>query len=169
MATALFISKSDIVKKTSLSGSVDSNKFLQYVEVAQEIHVQNLLGTDLYDKISELIIAGTLENQYLALVKDYIRPILINYGMIEYLSFAQYEISNAGIYKHRVETSETASKEEVDYLIGKHRNYADYYSDRLIEFLCRKGTRQAFPEYYTNTEDDIRPDKQITYTPWNLR
>jgi len=169
MAKALFIKTSDIVKKTSLSGSVDSNKFLQYVEVAQEIHVQNLLGTDLYDKISSDIVGGTLSGDYKDLVDDYIKPILINYGMVEYLGFAQYEISNAGIYKHRIETSETASKEEVDYLVGKHKNYADYYSDRLIEYLCMNGTRDKFPEYYTNSGNDIKPDKQVTYTPWNLR
>ena len=64
MAKALFIKTEDIVKKTSLSGSVDSNKFLQFVEIAQEIHVQNLLGTDLYNRISSDIIASTLTGDY---------------------------------------------------------------------------------------------------------
>lgn len=169
MAKALFIKKDDIVKSTSLSGSVDSNKFLQYVEIAQEIHVQNLIGTDLYEKISADIIADTLAGDYEALVDNYIRPILIHYGMVEYLAFAAYSISNAGVYKHSIETSETVSKEEIDYLVGKHKSYADYYSNRLIDYLCTSGTKTRFPEYYTNTDDDIKPDKEVTYTPWNLR
>ena len=169
MAKALFIKTSDIVKKTSLSGSVDSNKFLQYVEIAQDIHIQNLLGTDLYDKISNDILSYSLVGDYKDLVDDYIKPILIQYGMVEYLGFAAYDISNAGIYKHRIETSDTASKDEVDYLVGKHKNYADYYSNRLIEYLCLSSTRTKFPEYFTNSDNDIHPDKQVTYTPWNLR
>jgi len=172
MATALFITKEDIVKNTSISGSVDSNKFLQYVQLAQEIHIQNLLGTDLYEKISSIIIdnGGNMpDSDYKNLVKDYIRPILIHYGMVEYLAFAPYSISNAGVYKHSIETSETASKEDVDYIASKHKNYADYYSNRLIEYLCTNGTKQRFPEYYTNTEDDVRPDKDVSYSPWNLR
>lgn len=169
MARALFIKKSDIVKNTSVSGSVDANKFLQYVEIAQEIHVQNLLGTDLYDKIYNYILAGNLTGDYENLVNEYLKPVLIHFAMVEYLAFASYSISNAGVYKHSIETSETASKEDVDYLAGKHKGYADYYSDRLIAYLCTNGTKSRFPEYYTNTEDDIRPDKEVTYSPWNLR
>ena len=89
--------------------------------------------------------------------------------MVEYLGFASYSISNAGIYKHRIETSETVPKEEVDYLVGKHKNYADYYSNRLIEYLCSNGTRNRYPEYYTNTNEDINPDQHVTYNSWNLR
>ena len=88
MATALFITKEDVVKNTSLSGSLDSDKFLQYVQIAQEIHVQNILGTDLYNKISTLIIdgSGTMpDGNYKDLVKEYIKPILIHFGMVEYL------------------------------------------------------------------------------------
>jgi len=172
MAKALFITTEDIVKGTSLSGSVDSNKFLQYVEIAQEIHVQNLLGTDLYEKIESLIIDNqglVPEGDYKNLLNEYIKPILIHYGMVEYLGFASYNISNAGVYKHRIETSETVPKEEVDYLVGKHKNYADYYSNRLVEYLCSRGTRGRFPEYYTNQDNDIEPDKHVTYTSWNLR
>lgn len=172
MATALFITKEDVVKNTSLSGSLDSDKFLQYVQIAQEIHVQNILGTDLYNKISTLIIDGNgtmPDGDYKNLVKEYIKPILIHFGMVEYLGFAPYTISNAGVYKHSIETSQTASKEDVDYLIGKHKNYADYYSNRIIEYLCTSGTKDRFPEYYTNSDNDIRPDKEVTYSPWNLR
>lgn len=172
MAKALFIKRDDVTKKTSLSGNVDSNKFLQYVEIAQEIHVQNLLGTDLYEKIESIIVDGNgvmPDDSYKDLVNNYIKPLLIQFGMVEYLSFAPYSISNAGVYKHSVETSDITSKEEIDFLISKHKGYADYYSNRLIDYLCTKGTRERFPEYYTNTEDDIHPDKEVAYTPWNLR
>lgn len=172
MAKALFIKRDDITKNTSLSGSVDSNKFLQFVQIAQEIHVQNLLGTSLYEKIETLIIDGNgviPDGDYKNLVNDYIKPLLIHFGMVEYLAFASYSISNAGIYKHSIETSETVSKEEIDLIVSKHKSYADYYSNRLIDYLCTSGTKDRYPEYYDNSEDDIYPDKQVTYTPWNLR
>ena len=56
MATALFIKRADLVRNTALSGNVDPDKFLQFIKLAQEIHVRNYLGTDLYDKISNDII-----------------------------------------------------------------------------------------------------------------
>ena len=67
MATALFIKREDIVRQTALGGNVDTDKFIQFIKIAQEIHIQNYLGTKLYDKISDDIIAGTLTGGYLTL------------------------------------------------------------------------------------------------------
>ena len=60
MATALFIRRDDLVRNTFLSGNVDTDKFIQFIKIAQEIHVQQYLGSKLYDRISTDIIAGTL-------------------------------------------------------------------------------------------------------------
>ena len=68
MATALFISRTDLVKNTIIDGNVDTDLFIQYVKISQEIHIQNYLGSKLYDKISADIIAGTLTGDYLTLV-----------------------------------------------------------------------------------------------------
>ena len=40
MATAIFIKRSDLIKNTALSGSIDTDKFIQFVKIAQEIHIQ---------------------------------------------------------------------------------------------------------------------------------
>lgn len=167
MATALFIKTTDIIKKTSMSGSVDSNKFLQFVELAQEIDLQPLLGTDLYDKISNDIVGGVLTGDYKTLVDEYIKPLLIQLGMVKYLPFAAYAIGNGGIYKHLPSDSDIVPKEEIDYLIQQHRDFASHYSDRLVEHLCYHA-RTKYPEYYTNNEDDIHPEDNTIYTTWNI-
>ncbi len=59
MAKALFIKRSDLVKNTALNSNVDTDKFIQFIDLAQEIHIQNYLGTDLYDKISADILSGS--------------------------------------------------------------------------------------------------------------
>ena len=122
MATALFIKRADLVKNTALNANVDTDKFIQFIKIAQEIHVRNYMGTDLYDKISADIIANTLTGDYLDLVNDYIQPMLIHYAMTEYLPFAAYSISNGGVFKHSSENSTIANKEEVDLLISKERD-----------------------------------------------
>ncbi len=58
MATALWIKREDLVRQTALGGNVDTDKFIQFIKIAQEIHIQNYTGTKLYDKISNDIIAG---------------------------------------------------------------------------------------------------------------
>ena len=46
MATALFIKRSDLIRSTILDGNVDTDDFIHYVKVAQEIHVKNYVGSN---------------------------------------------------------------------------------------------------------------------------
>ena len=166
MATALFIKRQDLVRNSILDGNVDTDKFIQYIKIAQEIHIRNYLGTDLYNKISSDIIAGTLSGDYLDLVNTYIQPMLIHYAMVDYLPFAAYQIKNGGVFKHRSENGESATKEEVDFLVQKERDIAEYYTRRFIDYMSFN--QESFPEYYTNSNDDIHPDTNATFNGWVL-
>ena len=166
MATALFIKREDLVRSTALGGNVDTDKFIQWIKVAQEIHIQNYLGTDLYNKISADIIAGTLAGNYLSLVNTYIQPMLIHFAMMEYLPFAAYTIANGGVYKHNSENSTSVEKSEVDFLVEKERKIAEYYTQRFVDYMSFN--QDLFPEYNSNTNNDIYPDKDIQRSGWVL-
>ena len=164
--TALFISRTDLVKNSLLDGNIDTDKFAQYIKIAQQIDVHNYLGTDLYNKISEDIIAGTLAGDYLFLLNEYIQPMLIHYAMMQYLPFASYSVKNGGVYKHSAENSESVTKEEIDYLVNKERNFAEYYTKRFIDYISFH--QDKFPEYNSNTNEDIQPDKNDLFNGWVL-
>ena len=170
MATALFISREDLVRNTLISGSLDVDKFIQFINIAQVIHVQNFTGTKLYDAISNMIINNTLTQaanpNYLKLVTDYIQPMLIQYAMVEYLPFAAYTVGNGGVYKHTSETSVSVDKLEVDYLIEKSRKSAEYYTERFTDYMIYN--QNLFPEYTTNNQSDVYPDYTVQNTGWNL-
>tara|TARA_R110000803_G_C11930393_1_gene315367 strand:+ start:396 stop:896 length:501 start_codon:yes stop_codon:yes gene_type:complete len=166
MATALFISRTDLVKNTILDGNVDTDKFIQFIKISQEIHIQNFIGTDLYNKISTEIVAGTLGGFYLTLVNKYIQPMLIHYAMSDYLPFAAYQVKNGGVYKHQSENSESVDKNEIDYLVNKQRDFAQYYTRRMIDYITFNTTN--FPEYNTNNNEDVYPDKDSLYQGWVL-
>ena len=166
MATALFISRTDLVKNTVIDGNTDTDSFIQFVKIAQEIHIQNYLGTKLYNRIASDIIADTLTGDYLTLVTDYIQPMLIHYAMVDYLPFAAYQVKSGGIFKHSSENAETVSKDEVDYLVQKEREFAEYYTRRFVDFICFDSSK--FPEYTQNTESDVYPDKDTNNSNWVL-
>lgn len=160
MAEALLITRKDIVKFTAMSGNVDTDKFIQYVKIAQDKHLENYLGTDLIDKLKQSVIDNDLEGDYLTLVNEWVKPVLIHWAMVEYLPFAAYSIANKGVFKHSSENAENASKDEVDYLLEKERGTAQYYTDRLIDHLSFNAGSK-YPEYYTNNNEDVNPDKDI--------
>jgi hypothetical protein len=166
MATALFISRTDLVKNTIVDGNVDTDKFIQFIKIAQEIHIQNYLGSKLYDKISLDIVNGTLAGDYLSLVSNYIQPMLIHFAMVEYLPFAAFQIKNGGVFKHTSENSESVTKNEVEFLVQKQRDFSEYYTRRFVDYICFNSTK--FPEYNTNQDSDIYPDKNTNPTNWVL-
>ena len=166
MAKALLISRTDVVKWTSMNGNIDTDKFIQYIAIAQDIHIQAMTGTDLLEKIQAEIIAGTLANPYLALLTDYIKPVLIHYAMVEYLPFSAYTIANKGVYKHGSENSETVSKDEVDFLMEKERKTAEYYKQRFIDYICQNNS--DFPEYTSNSGSDVYPSTDNNFSGWVL-
>lgn len=166
MAQALFVTREDIVKFTAMNGNVDTDKFIQFVKIAQDIHIQNYLGTKLFDKINDAIVAGTLANPYLALLKDYIKPMVIHFAMVEYLPFAAYTIANKGVFKHNSENSTNVEKNEIDFLIEKERDVAQSYTNRFIDYMCFN--QSLFPEYNANSNADVYPDKDANFTGWVL-
>jgi hypothetical protein len=167
MAEGLMITRADLVKFTSVNGNLDDDKFLQYIKIAQDIHIQNYLGTDLFDKIKSDIQGGTLTGDYLTLVTSYVKPMLIHWAMVEYLPFAAYTIANKGVFKHTSENATNVEKDEVDFLIEKERNLAQYYTDRFIDYMSINASSK-FPEYYTNDSQDVSPDRQADFGGWVL-
>lgn len=166
MATALFITTNDLKRNTIVDGNVDVDKFIQFIKIAQEIHIQNYLGGALYNKISDDIINENLTGDYLALVQDYIKDMLIHFAMVDYLPFSAYQIANGGVFKHNSENSVNATKNEIDYLVDKHRDFAQFYTRRFLDYMCFNSTK--FPEYTQNQNGEMYPDKDANFTGWVL-
>tara|TARA_R110000822_G_scaffold224995_2_gene357829 strand:- start:236 stop:745 length:510 start_codon:yes stop_codon:yes gene_type:complete len=169
MATVLFINRTDLVRNSIMDGNVDTDKFIQFIKLAQEIHIQNYLGTQLYDGLTAALVAGIdlpANARWKTLLDDYVVPMLIWFSQVDYIPFASYQIRNGGMYKHRSENSETVSKEEVDYLVEKARTNAEWYSRRFIDYMSFNET--LFPEYTSNSNDDIYPSYDATFNGWVL-
>jgi hypothetical protein len=166
MAEALLISRNDIVKFTALNGNIDTDNFIQWIKVAQDIHIQNYLGTNLLEKIKTDIINNTLANPYLSLLTTYVKPMLIHWAMVEYLPFSAYTIANKGVFKHTSENATSVEKNEVDFLVEKERMIAQNYTERFITYINFNNT--LFPEYSNNSNADMFPSTQNNFTGWYI-
>lgn len=167
MSKALFASRQDVIAKTPIGGVVDPDKLMQYIEIAQDIYIQPQLGTDLYDKLQDDIIGGTLSGDYLDLVDEYVKPMLIHFSAVEFLAYASYTVANGGVFKRTSENAQVVSKDELDFLIEKQRKVAKFYEDRFNDYMCHVSPT-TFPEYYTNSNGDIYPLRRTNYTNWIL-
>lgn len=165
---ALFINKTDLVKHTPLSGNMDLDKIIHFINIAQDIHVQTILGTNLYEKLQADVVGGTLTGDYEILVDTYIKPVLIQYSFMEFLPFAQYTLGNKGVFKKTSENGETPTVEEINKMKEATRDVANHYSRRLVDHL-RHYAHNRYPEYIeATTHDEMRPRKDITFGGWNI-
>lgn len=167
MATTLFITPNDLKQNTILNGNVDENLFLNFIKISQQMYIQNYLGTQLYNSITEKIQTNTLTGDYLDLVTEYIQPMLIHSAMVDYLPFANYQIRNGGVFKHRTDNSESTTKDELDLLVQKHRGFADFYCQRFVDYMGIFAS-QKFPEYWLNKNADMFPDTKPSSCNWVL-
>tara|TARA_R110000868_G_scaffold89466_3_gene249048 strand:- start:569 stop:1075 length:507 start_codon:yes stop_codon:yes gene_type:complete len=168
MATVLFINRTDLVRNSIIDGNVDSDKYMQFIKLAQEVHIQNYLGTQMYDALTVAIpnIDLPANARWKTLLDDYVVPMMIWFSQVEFIPFASYQLRNGGMMKHRSENSDTVSKEEVDFLVEKARTNAEWYSRRFIDFMAFNQT--TYPEYTSNVNDDIYPSYDATFNGWVL-
>lgn len=166
MAKVLLIKREDLIKFTQANGNIDSDKLMQHVAIAQDMHLQSYLGTDLLVKLQADIQADNLSGDYLDLVTDWIKPVLIHWTAVELIPYLAITMGNGGIYRHEPESGTPLDAEEIRSLTDLERKRAVYYTDRLIDFLSHNN--EKFPEYTSNTEEDVHPNKNSNYCTWNL-
>ena len=167
MSKALFITANELKKKSIIDGNVDEDKILQYIETAQDVHVQNYLGTRLYDKINDLLVAGTMgdvgNEAYDTLWKSYIKPMHIWFSQETYLPFAMFQVQNGGVYKHSSATGESVNLEEMRMMLQEVRHNAEHYTRRFISYI--KENKEDFIEYtHTDDDSDMIPDRDANFS-----
>jgi hypothetical protein len=170
MSYVLFISEDKLKDSTAINLNVDVNLLLPYVRQAQKLYVETKLGTDLNNKLKDLIVAGTVgavgNENYKTLLDDYIGDMLPNWALYHCIPFLRFKVENGNIYSKTSETGTALSTEEAQHLREEVRNTSEYYTERMIDYICNNNS--LFPEYNTNTGADVDPDRNAYYNGMNL-
>jgi len=170
MSYVLFISEAKLKSSTAINLSVDNQILLPYVRQAQKLYVETKLGTDLNNKLKDLITTGTVgavgNEAYKTLLDDYIGDMLPNWALYNCIPYLRFKVENGNIYSKTSETGNALSTEEAQHLREEVRNTAEYYTERMIDYICNNTS--SFPEYSTNTGADVDPDRNAYYNGMNL-
>lgn len=165
--TGLFISAKRLKDQTPLTGSVDDKLLVPMIKLAQDKHILTALGTDLYNELLDLIILNySMSTDQLTLVQEYIQPCLVQYSFAESLPTLRVRFVNHATTIMSSEQSTAASYEDLKPIINAAINNAQFYRQRLIDYLCDNST--LFPKYSTNTGADISPESRNYYTGINV-
>jgi hypothetical protein len=146
MATkALFISEDYVKENSVIDENVDVKLILPAIVQMQDMKLQTALGTHLFKDLNNKIVAGTLSADEVTLIEDYISPMLLKWVMFELTTVLLFKYRNKNVSKSNSENSFAIDTDEMNYLIGKWQNDAEWYEQRLIEYLCQEVAK--FPKY----------------------
>lgn len=149
MSKILLSSEKTIKEMTVLPDNLNGQVIQQSIIEAQEIYLQEIIGTQLLDKLCELVKDGSImddENEkYKTLLDKYIQPFICYRALAEIQYPLLLQNRNLGDVKTTDTNVGSASVNEVDKLINFYRNKASFFSNRLSKYLCKN--KVNYPEY----------------------
>ena len=170
MAYVLFISEEKLKDSSAINLNVDTTLLRPYILQSQKLYCETALGTDLNQKLKDLIVAGTVNDAgneaYATLLNDYIPEVLVSYSFYHAIPFLRFKIENGNIYSKTSETGTALSTEEAQHLREEIMNTGQYYRERLIDYI--RNNTASFPEYSTNTGADVSASTANYYAGMNL-
>ena len=160
----ILLTDNELSKNTLLSGNIDKDKLRQCILDAQAERLEVLLGEKLYEKICTEYDADTLDDEYLTLYTDYIKPFLIRQSALEYLKIGAFSVSNNGIFQPTSQNAQPISDAQLQVLKDEMSIKANAYADRMHRWLKQNN----LPEYECDSENIINPTEP-SIMPWYLK
>ncbi len=156
MARQLFISETFFKENSAVDENVDMKQINPTIYQCQIQHIQNVLGTKLYDKIISDIAASTLTGDYLTLVDDYCADALIYWVMYEVQIPLLFKFRDKNVSKKSSDNAFPISTKELSRIENRYKDKAEYFTKRISDYLC--ANESLYPEYNTEDEvDEVRP------------
>lgn len=140
----LLISESFLKENSNLSDNTWGKFCLPAIRESQDIHLQTILGTNLYQKILLDVSAGTISNQYKELLDDYIRWYLLYQTLSDIIDILDVKLANMGTIRSNDTYVVDITDEERQRLKQNYAYKAQFYGDRMVDYLL--SNKDSFPE-----------------------
>jgi len=162
----LLISEIKLKNFTNINKNVDQDVLKAEVQIAQDIDLQTLLGTKFYNHLLSQVSAtgNTFNPEEKILVDNYIQPMLIQQAYFQAIPSLMYRTMNRGIVEGTMESATSVDIETMKYLRNIQKSRADFYIQRLIDYLNIGKGNGKFPDYVSqSTRDGMIPDRRQMY------
>lgn len=144
----LLINEDYIKNNTNIDDNLSGGYLLPAIKIAQNMEVEQVLGTSLLYSIQSKILDNSIENveneKYKELLDVYLQDFLAYASIKHIIMNVSTKIANAGAMKTDDEKMYGADNNEKNELINYYSNIADYYKYRTQLYLVQNF--KQFPE-----------------------
>ena len=149
MTTVQLISEAKIREFTDMNNNVDSKLIVNAIRESQDIDLQRLLGTLLYDKILSDVQSNTLTGAYQSLVDDYIQNFLLYATYYYTLEYIYMRPRNNGLLTPTGgDNSESVDRSMYNVKRQSVQNKREFYAEKLTDYLIEN--QNTYPEISQN-------------------
>ena len=135
----LLISEDYIKSITNISDNLANDYLLPSIKLAQDIDLESTIGTQLLEKLQELVFDNDISNQensnYKLLLDKYIQPYLAYCTIKHIVPTVAYKIVNQGVVRTDDEKSYNVTSNEVDKTADYYNHLSNTFKKRLQLFL----------------------------------
>lgn len=154
----VLLTNEDFIKSISnISDNISGKFLLPAILESQNEDLRGVIGTDLLNKLIDLIDSNEIgrdENAHYALLIDKCQYFLAYSAISKMVLLTSYKLSNFGVSTSNDEHINNPSFNEILAMKDLYINKADYYKYQLQLFLLENTTK--YPELNTNTCNSIR-------------
>lgn len=162
MADVLFISEQFLTDNTVINSNTEFKQLRPTIIAAQDMQIQQAIGSPMMEELKTQITTSTLTAANTTLLVDYIQKALLYWVMYEAPLVLSYKYANKGIVKHDSDNAQPASMNEMNFLAKKYKDKAEWYTDRITDFLCANVL--DYPTYAGSVPDGGIHPRQNEYT-----
>lgn len=161
MARVYLISTTYLKSHTPINNNVTDELLNNAIFEAQSIHIQQTIGSRLFNKILNLIETNDINlpvnADYKTLLDDYLMECTAYWAMYEALPYIRYKIVNKGVENQYSDWSSNTDSQEFNRLQEAIGDKAQFFTKRLSDFILENRIR--YPEYIQNNRiDEMHPD-----------
>jgi len=158
----LLVSAEKVKSFTEVNENLDESLLLPNIQIAQEIGLHNLLGTQFYEHILNAAQNNTLTSAERTLLEDYIAPYLLWRAVYEALPSIYMRMMNKSVSIGESPNAKSVDRGDMSYLRNIHQNRYEWYSQRLQDYLQPRNA--DFPLYFQyNSNDGGIPKSSVNY------
>ena len=165
-AQILLISETKLIAYTTLNQNIDMALLTSCIFIAQEIHLQALIGTKGYNYYQNLVrdnqLSGTtISTADRTMLDDYFAPYLVHAASYEAMPEIFARKMNKAITIGNTEQGTSIDIKGMSYLRDIEQSRYNFYAQRMMDYLL--GNPSDYPWYYTYGNIQDMPPQKTQY------
>lgn len=162
--TVYLLSTKDLKDYSPINQNVDDSLLHNAIMEAQEVELQQILGSCLYNRIIELVNSDEIQDEldYKILLDDYCRKVIVYAATQRAAVYIRYKMMNKGIQSQNSDNSNPVDLNELQYFIDHVKNDMEFFSKRLQDYLI--ANKELFPEYKVCNCGSLEPQSHVYRT-----